>query len=143
MRCRGKFVMVVLRQKRLLRMRSRICGPRLFLWPLETHLDQMAVWLHSPCRPPAYDHAASCTRCHGLMVIGRLSAPFVALWVRTVVSKHGRCRLHGGAPGTGAPSGKRNGSWKHGRYSQESIELRRLIRKLMREARATMAGAGL
>ncbi len=58
-------------------------------------------------------------------------------------TKHGRCRLHGGAPGTGAPSGKRNGSWKHGRYSQESIELRRLIRKLMREARATMAGAGL
>src|SRR5258706_15247306 len=29
-------------------------------------------------------------------------------------TKHGRCRLHGGAPGTGAPSGKRNGSWKHG-----------------------------
>jgi hypothetical protein len=52
-------------------------------------------------------------------------------------------RGFGGGYGTGAPKGKANGQWKHGRYSHESIELRRLIRKLMREARATMAGAGL
>jgi hypothetical protein len=29
-----------------------------------------------------------------------------------------RCRLHGGAPGSGAPCGERNGSWKGGRYSR-------------------------
>jgi hypothetical protein len=48
-------------------------------------------------------------------------------------------RMHGGAPGTGAPSGKRNGSWKHGRFSREHVELRRAIRALMHEARATLA----
>jgi glucans biosynthesis protein len=54
-------------------------------------------------------------------------------------TKHGRCRLHGGGYGTGAPKGKANGQWKHGRYSQESIELRRAIKALAREARATVA----
>jgi hypothetical protein len=29
-----------------------------------------------------------------------------------------RCRLHGGAPGSGAPCGERNGSWKDGRWSR-------------------------
>jgi hypothetical protein len=29
-----------------------------------------------------------------------------------------RCRLHGGAPGSGAPTGERNGNWKGGRYSK-------------------------
>jgi hypothetical protein len=54
-------------------------------------------------------------------------------------TSHGRCRMHGGAPGTGAPKGKRNGSWKHGRYSQDHIELRRAMRALLREARAMLS----
>jgi hypothetical protein len=29
-----------------------------------------------------------------------------------------RCRSHGGAPGSGAPSGEKNGRYKHGRYSR-------------------------
>jgi hypothetical protein len=29
-----------------------------------------------------------------------------------------RCRLHGGALGSGAPTGERNGNWKGGRYSR-------------------------
>jgi hypothetical protein len=37
-----------------------------------------------------------------------------------------RCRLHGGAAGSGAPFGPMNGSWRHGRYSQEAREKRRL-----------------
>ena len=28
-----------------------------------------------------------------------------------------RCRMHGGAAGSGAPVGPRNGSWKHGKFS--------------------------
>jgi hypothetical protein len=28
-----------------------------------------------------------------------------------------RCTCHGGSPGHGAPSGERNGSYKHGRFS--------------------------
>jgi hypothetical protein len=47
--------------------------------------------------------------------------------------------MHGGAPNSGAPSGERNGQWKHGKYSAEMIELRRQIRKLARESRATIA----
>jgi hypothetical protein len=53
-------------------------------------------------------------------------------------TKHGRCRMHGGAPGTGAPKGERNGSWKHGRYSREHIEMRRAIKALLCEARSTL-----
>jgi hypothetical protein len=37
--------------------------------------------------------------------------------------------MHGAAPGTGAPSGEGNGMWKHGRYTKESTELRRLLRQ--------------
>jgi hypothetical protein len=50
----------------------------------------------------------------------------------------GRCRMHGGAPGSGGPSGPRNGMWKHGRYSQEMAELRRTVRRLMRDAKKTL-----
>jgi hypothetical protein len=39
----------------------------------------------------------------------------------------GRCRLHGGVAGSGAPKGERN-------YSAESIELRRATRELKRAA---------
>jgi hypothetical protein len=31
-----------------------------------------------------------------------------------------RCRLHGGAKGSGAPAGERNGRFRHGRYSAET-----------------------
>ena len=53
-----------------------------------------------------------------------------------VVSKK-RCRMHGGAEGSGAPKGNRN-AFKHGRYSKESIEDRQAIRKLIREAEASL-----
>ncbi len=44
-----------------------------------------------------------------------------------------RCRMHGGANGSGAPAGNRN-ALKHGRYSHEAIEFRRCMRELVREA---------
>jgi hypothetical protein len=51
----------------------------------------------------------------------------------------GRCRMHGGAPGSGGPKGQRNGMWKHIRYSQEMIELRPLsqIRSVLIERRGS------
>ena len=52
--------------------------------------------------------------------------------------KNGRCRIHGGAS-PGAPSGERNGMWRHGRYSRQYLEMRRAIRILLREARKTVA----
>jgi hypothetical protein len=47
-----------------------------------------------------------------------------------------RCRMHGGAVGSGAPTGELHGRYKHGRFTQERIarsretsaELRRLYR---------------
>jgi hypothetical protein len=47
---------------------------------------------------------------------------------------NGRCRIHGGLS-PGAPRGKANGNWKHGRYGKQSIELRRLLRQLTRDAK--------
>ncbi|GMO31205.1 HGGxSTG domain-containing protein [Bradyrhizobium sp. TM233] len=44
-----------------------------------------------------------------------------------------RCRMHGGAPGSGAPWGNRNAR-KHGAFTQERIAERRAIRELLDEA---------
>ncbi len=43
--------------------------------------------------------------------------------------------MHGGAAGSGAPKGERNGAWRHGGRSGEVAALRRLVGELLREAR--------
>jgi hypothetical protein len=45
-----------------------------------------------------------------------------------------RCRMHGGAPGSGAPRGNKN-ALKHGLYTRGAIEERRQLRALMRQSR--------
>jgi hypothetical protein len=40
-----------------------------------------------------------------------------------------RCRMHGGADGSGAPKGERNGNYKHGRYTAEVAATRRWLRE--------------
>jgi hypothetical protein len=47
------------------------------------------------------------------------------------------CRMHGA--GGGAPPGERHGMYKHGQRSKTAIEERRAIRKLIREAQASIA----
>lgn len=42
-----------------------------------------------------------------------------------IVTGRKRCRMHGGAKGSGAPTGKRNGRYIHGRFTKERIALRR------------------
>jgi hypothetical protein len=37
--------------------------------------------------------------------------------------------MHGGADGSGAPKGERNGNYKHGRYTAETIATRRWLRE--------------
>jgi hypothetical protein len=37
--------------------------------------------------------------------------------------------MHGGADGSGAPSGPRNGNFKHGRYTEEVAATRRWLRE--------------
>jgi hypothetical protein len=45
-----------------------------------------------------------------------------------------RCRMHGGAPGSGAPIGNKN-ALKVGLYTREAIAERRKLSELMRESR--------
>jgi hypothetical protein len=45
-----------------------------------------------------------------------------------------RCRMHGGAPGSGAPSGNQN-ALKQGLYTREALAQRRQISELIRESR--------
>ena len=45
-----------------------------------------------------------------------------------------RCRMHGGAPGSGAPRSNRNAR-KHGLFTRDAIAERRQIRTLLGEAR--------
>ena len=46
-----------------------------------------------------------------------------------------RCRVHGGAHGSGAPSGLRNGNDRHGRRTAEAVADRRELMAFIREAR--------
>lgn len=48
-----------------------------------------------------------------------------------------RCRMHGGAPGSGAPPGNRN-ALKGGLYTRENREFMRGIAELLRESRKTL-----
>jgi hypothetical protein len=50
------------------------------------------------------------------------------------VSGMNRCRMHGGAPNSGAPLGNRN-ALKHGHFAQVAVDLRRRLRDLDRRAR--------
>jgi hypothetical protein len=57
------------------------------------------------------------------------------------VAGKSRCRMHGGAAGSGAPKGERNGNWRHGRFTCEAIAERRVARGLLHSARDTLAAA--
>lgn len=48
-----------------------------------------------------------------------------------------RCRMHGGAEGSGAPKGNQN-ALKHGLYTREAIEERSALKMLMRDATALL-----
>jgi hypothetical protein len=49
-----------------------------------------------------------------------------------------RCRMHGGAQGSGGPRGERNGNYKHGHFTQEAVEFRRQIRELIAQMLASI-----
>ena len=50
------------------------------------------------------------------------------------VSGGKRCRMHGGAPGSGAPTANQNAR-KHGLFTRDAIAERRQIQTLLGEAR--------
>lgn len=47
----------------------------------------------------------------------------------------GRCYYHGGAPGSGAPHGERNGRYVHGRYTKAAMAERRRLAALLQASR--------
>ncbi|MFQ3460007.1 HGGxSTG domain-containing protein [Bradyrhizobium sp. UFLA01-814] len=50
-----------------------------------------------------------------------------------------RCRMHGGAKGSGAPRANRNAR-KHGRFTRDAIAERRQIRALLGDVRRMLEG---
>ncbi len=48
------------------------------------------------------------------------------------MSGKARCRMHGGAKGSGAPKGKRNGAYRHGLHTAEMVEAKREIAAINR-----------
>ncbi len=73
----------------------------------------------------ALDAARGCPRCGART---RSGLPCKS----PVITGRRRCRMHGGADGSGAPKGKRNGNYKSGIYTQEAITHRRNLRALVR-----------
>ena len=46
-----------------------------------------------------------------------------------------RCRMHGGAAGSGAPKGKRSGKYRHGGFTTDATDERRRLASLIRDSR--------
>ncbi len=42
-----------------------------------------------------------------------------------IVTGRKRCRMHGGAKGSGAPSGSANGNYRHGRFTAARMAIRK------------------
>jgi hypothetical protein len=42
--------------------------------------------------------------------------------------------MHGGARGNGGPPGERNGAFRHGRFSQQTKEVSKLLRAMAKDA---------
>jgi hypothetical protein len=58
---------------------------------------------------------------------------------RSPATKKGRCRLHGGARGSGGPSGERNGQYRHGERTKTAIAEQQKFSALLKMLRAGLA----
>lgn len=85
---------------------------------------------HAPGWEQALAIANGCPRCGAKT---RQAAPCKA----PAVAGHRRCRMHGGADGSGGPIGKRNGNYRTGAYAQELAADLRLFRALARLVRTS------
>jgi glucans biosynthesis protein len=57
---------------------------------------------------------------------------------QTAIRGRGRCRMHGGAKGSGGPRGDRNGNFKHGLWTRANVAERRTMRAKVREIKALL-----
>jgi glucans biosynthesis protein len=53
------------------------------------------------------------------------------------VSGKARCRMHGGASGSGAPIGNQN-ALKHGMYTKAALEEHKALRRMIREMQESL-----
>jgi uncharacterized protein YjcR len=81
------------------------------------------------------------TRDHLRNTVPMLSSPRCGAKTRSgascrspAIQGRSRCRMHGGAAGSGAPRGNKNAR-KHGLYTREAIAQRRQLGELMRRSR--------
>ena len=61
---------------------------------------------------------------------------------QAAVTGRARCRMHGGAKGSGGPRGDRNGNFKHGLWTRESLATRRAVRAKVREISGLLQAIG-
>ena len=57
---------------------------------------------------------------------------------QAAVRGRARCRMHGGAKGSGGPRGDRNGKFKHGLWTRENVATRGTMQARIREIRALL-----
>jgi hypothetical protein len=57
---------------------------------------------------------------------------------RSPATKKGRCRLHGGANGSGGPPGERNGQYRHGDRAKAAFAEQRKASALLKMLRAVL-----
>ena len=62
---------------------------------------------------------------------------------QAAVSGRTRCRMHGGAKGSGGPPGSRNGNFKHGFWTTESKRERRVARAKSAKFSASCGNCGV
>ena len=86
----------------------------------------------------AINAAAHLQQCRHLRAVGPgdIQLLVVADAGRSPTTKKGRCGLHGGARGSGAPSGERNGQYRHGERTKAAIAERQKFSALLKMLRA-------
>jgi glucans biosynthesis protein len=50
--------------------------------------------------------------------------------------------MHGGARGCGGPPGERNGNFRHGHFTTESVAERKAVRAVIRQAKKMLGEVG-
>jgi hypothetical protein len=60
---------------------------------------------------------------------------------QAAVRGRSRCRMHGGARGSGGPSGERNGNFRHGYFTAENVAERKAVREVVRQTRRILGSA--
>lgn len=81
---------------------------------------------------PAWERALDIARCSPRC--GARTRRGTACMAPSVTGRR-RCRMHGGAAGSGAPKGERNGNFRSGSYTGEALADRRGLRALVRRLR--------